>query len=74
MKNRENNQREAHPSHPVRNFFYTLWMLLAAFCFVTLFFALSYEGLPYRLGFLIGCGAVTAVTLLFGLAAPLFRR
>ena len=74
MKNRKNAQREAHPAHPVRNLFYTLWMLLAALCFAGMFLALACEGMPYRLPLMIGCGAVTAVTLAFGLVAPLFHR
>lgn len=74
MKNRENTHGEVHPAHPVRNFFYTLWMLAAALSFAGVFVLLAREGIPYRIPLLIGCGAVTAVTLCFGLAAPLFRR
>ena len=68
MKNKET----AHPTHPVRNFFYVLWSLLNLFAFLAFFFALSREALPLRMPILIGAGAVLALAIFFGFFRPLF--
>lgn len=39
MKERNATENELHPKHPVRNFFYFLYTLLAAFAFCALFYA-----------------------------------
>lgn len=39
MKEKNVVQNELHPKHPVRNFFYFLYTLLAAFAFCALFYA-----------------------------------
>ncbi len=62
-----------HPSHPVRNFFYTLYSLFNILAFLAFFYALYAVSLPSRTLLLIGTGAVIALGLFFGVIRPIFR-
>lgn len=67
-------QNNAHPSHPVRNFFYVLWSLVNAFCFIGLFYALYDPHIPLRPVFVLATATVLVFALIFGFFRPLFRR
>lgn len=71
MKSRQEN---THPTHPVRNFFYTLWSLLNLIAFLALFYALSMADSSLRLPLLVGAGAVLLVALIFGFFRPLLKK
>ena len=59
-----------HPKHPVRNFFYVLYSLFNAFCFLTFFYALYAPTLPSRLITMIATGGVCLLALAFGVFRP----
>ena len=67
-------QMDAHPAHPVRNFFYVLWSLVNILCFAGLFFALATVTLPLRPVFVLATATVLVFALIFGFFRPLFRR
>ena len=70
----EEKRQDAHPAHPVRNFFYVLWSFVNVLCFVGLFFALANPALPLRPVFVIATATVLVFALIFGFFRPLFRR
>ena len=71
MKSRQEN---THPTHPVRNFFYTLWSLVNLCAFLVLFYALGMAGSPLRIPLLLGAGGVLLIARVFGFFRPLIKR
>ena len=71
MKSRQEN---THPTHPVRNFFYTLWSLVNLASFLLLFYALDAADSSLRIPMIVGAGAFLLVALVFGFFRPLVRR
>ena len=62
-----------HPSHPVRNFFYTLYSLFNAAAFLGFFYALYAVELPMRTLHLALTGALVLLGLFFGVLRPIRR-
>ena len=66
-------QKNSHPSHPIRNFFYLLWSLLNTLAFVGLFVFLTLPVLPYRPIFLFVTLVVLLLALVFGVIRPALK-
>ena len=66
-------KEQQHASHPVRNFFYTLYSLLNVFAFAAFFYALYAKALPMRTPVLIVTGALVVIGIALGWIRPMLR-
>lgn len=73
MKKQNAHNENAHPAHPVRNFFYVLWSLLNALAFALGFFLFAVEPFPYSTVVLFLCAVTVLAAIVFGIIRPLFR-
>ena len=62
-----------HRSHPVRNFFFTVYSLSNIIAFLGFFYAFYAPELPNRIPILIAAGAWAALGLVLGVLRPIFR-
>ena len=71
MAQREDN---GHPKHPIRNFFYTFWMVLLAAAFVGFWYGLEQvDTIPGKI-IISACGALLVIGLLCGLFIPIKKN
>ena len=68
------NQDNGHPRHPVRNFFYMLWMILLSCSFAGFWYGAKHVATTEGKIIVSACGVLIAIGLLLGLFLPIKKN
>ena len=70
----QRNESSSHPNHPVRNFFYILWLLVVSVAFLALFVGISLFAETLGKILLAGGAAILLLAVIVGIIVPASKQ
>ena len=70
----QRNESSSHPNHPVRNFFYILWLLVVSAAFLALWVGISLFAETLGKILLAGGAAILLLAVIVGIIVPASKQ
>ena len=70
----QRNESSQHPNHPVRNFFYILWLLVVSVAFLALFVGIALFAETLGKILVAGGGAILLLGVIVGILVPAHKQ